>query len=200
VAKTGNNEGIIQHGGTINVGGAFAVGRNARAISNAPAPLPEMPSPSAIEHQEALEAPSVYSLEWDAFVSHASEDKDFVEPLVRTLMGRGLKIWYDSVSLRVGNSLRETIDFGLVKSRFGIVVLSPHYFAKDWTRQEVNGMFSREIGGVRVVLLIWHHVTFTEVSRFSPILADRVAVRSSEGLDVVAEKLSRSIKPTGKAT
>lgn len=45
--------------------------------------------------------------EYDFFVSHASEDKDsFVRPLVHALSALGLKVWYDELSLEIGDSLR----------------------------------------------------------------------------------------------
>jgi hypothetical protein len=65
---------------------------------------------------------------WDAFISHASEDKDFVRPLAAALEKSGLEIWFDETTLTVGDRLRESIDHGLSKSRFGIVVLSKHFF------------------------------------------------------------------------
>jgi hypothetical protein len=81
-----------------------------------------------------------------------------------------------------------------MRSRYGIVVFSRYYFSKDWTRQEVNAFVSREVGGAHVVLPIWHNVSPAEVLQFSPILADRVAARSSENLEVVVEKLVRAIR------
>jgi hypothetical protein len=45
--------------------------------------------------------------EWDVFVSHASEDKEgFVRPLAEALKDRGLRVWFDEFTLRVGDSLR----------------------------------------------------------------------------------------------
>ena len=68
---------------------------------------------------------------WDAFIGHASEDKDdFVRPLADGLKKRGLSVWFDECELKVGDSLRESIDRGLRRSRFGIVVISPHFFEK----------------------------------------------------------------------
>jgi len=62
---------------------------------------------------------------WDAFISHASEDKaNFVEGLARELMSRDLKVWYDDNVLEVGDSVRKAIDRGLRGSDFGIVVIS----------------------------------------------------------------------------
>jgi hypothetical protein len=66
--------------------------------------------------------------EWDVFISHASEDKNsVVHPLAEELMLRGLRVWYDKFTLKLGDSLREKIDYGLRYSRFGVVVLSPHF-------------------------------------------------------------------------
>ena len=196
MAKTIHNEGIIVHGGNVQIGTA-ALGRHSTAISiSAEQPdtavVPETP-PESPRHGpgDSLESGM---REWDAFISHAREDKrTFVAPLARALTQRGLKVWYDDFTLTVGSSLRESIDFGLLRSRYGIVVLSPNFFAKDWTHQEVNGLMSREIGGVRVILPVWHNVTQEQVQGFSPILADRVAARSSEGLGTVVDKLTRAI-------
>ena len=41
--------------------------------------------------------------EWDAFISHATEDKDrFVRPLAHALTALGAKVWYDEFSLKLG--------------------------------------------------------------------------------------------------
>jgi hypothetical protein len=51
--------------------------------------------------------------EWEVFISHASEDKDaVVRPFAEALEARGLKVWYDEFTLRVGDSLRQSIDRG----------------------------------------------------------------------------------------
>jgi len=70
---------------------------------------------------------------FDVFVSHASEDKDeFVRDFVKCLQENGLNVWYDEFTLRVGDSLRRSIDNGLRNSRYGIVVLSEAFFSKEW--------------------------------------------------------------------
>lgn len=194
--RSNSNQGIIVNGGSINAGN-LAVGAKARAISigarepDYSTPPPVMP---ADQSSARLGSQPAAQREWDAFLSHAHEDKAFVRPLAQSLLRRGLRIWYDDAALDVGNSLRESIDLAITQSRFGIVVFSRYYFAKDWTRQEVNALVSREVGGIHVVLPIWHNVSPAEVLRFSPILADRVAARSSEDLEVVAEKLARAIR------
>lgn len=135
----------------------------------------------------------------DAFICHASEDKEtFVRPLAERLRAEHLEIWYDEFSLSVGDSLRRSIDRGLVRSRFGIVVLSKAFFAKSWTQRELDGLVAREMAnGAKVVLPIWHGISKDDVLAYSPPLADTVAIDSSIGLDLVVRRLAEAIRPTG---
>ena len=134
--------------------------------------------------------------EYDIFISHSSEDKeDFVRPLVEALEAFGLKVWYDEFTLRVGDSLRQKIDHGLVKSRYGTVVLSSSFFSKNWTQYELDGMIAKEMNGHKMILPIWHKVSKTEVLNFSPTLADKVALNSSLlSIDEIANQLAEVIK------
>ena len=112
---------------------------------------------------------------YDVFICHASEDKDeFVRPLAFELQKSHIEVWYDEFSLMVGDSLRETIDKGLSKSRFGIVVLSPAFFNKKWPQRELNGLVAREMNESNdVILPIWHDINIEDIMKFSPPLADK---------------------------
>lgn len=121
--------------------------------------------------------------EYDVFVSHASEDKDaVVRPLALALQEEGLSVWYDEFALRLGSSLRRSIDAGLTNSRFGVVVLSESFFKKGWSNYELDGLVTREVaqGGAQLILPLWHKVTKEEVVAYSPSLADKVALRTSD--------------------
>ena len=107
------------------------------------------------ELQQQLSQPVVTSTappiaadeEYDVFVSHAYEDKEsFVDEFVEALRNQGLKVWYDTDKLKWGDSMREKIDRGLAKSKYGVVILSPNYIAehKYWTKAELNGLFQVE--------------------------------------------------------
>lgn len=147
--------------------------------------------PKGAEKQEREEMQVV---EWDVFISHASEDKeDFVRPLAEGLKARGLNVWYDEITLTVGDSLRQSIDRGLAHSRFGIVVISPNFMRKEWPQKELDGLVAREIPDVKVILPVWHGITADEIRAFSPILAGRLAVSSDNGLDHVIAELMRAI-------
>ncbi|HEY3298788.1 MAG TPA: toll/interleukin-1 receptor domain-containing protein [Armatimonadota bacterium] len=140
--------------------------------------------------------PNSGEFKWDAFLSHASEDKDsFVEPLAIELRKYGLKIWFDKFTLRVGSSLRESIDEGLAKSQFGIVVLSHDFFAKNWPQKELNALFSRQVNGRDVIFPIWHGLSKNDLLGYSPLLSDIVAVNSDQGIAAVARSLVEIIRP-----
>lgn len=112
----------------------------------------------------------------DVFISHASEDKDdFVRPLANSLISHGLNVWYDEMTLKIGDSLRQKIDRGLANSRVGLVVLSPSFINKGWTNYELDGIVTRAVSGEQVLLPIWHNITKQQVVDFSPSLADKVA-------------------------
>jgi hypothetical protein len=132
--------------------------------------------------------------EWDVFISHASEDmEDFVRPLAESLSRSGLRVWYDEFTLKVGDSLRRSIDYGLDRSRYGIVVISPSFLKKDWPQRELDGLVAREVNGLKLILPVWHDIRADRVRSYSPTLADRVAVSSSEGIDEVTKQIMQAI-------
>ena len=125
--------------------------------------------------------------EWDAFISHASEDKDdFVRPLAQALAQLGVNAWYDEFTLEVGDSLSRSIDKGLAGSRYGIVVISPSFIQKKWPERELRGLVAREIEEEqKVILPVWLGVTKQDVLDFSPPLADTIAI-PTEGVSAEA--------------
>jgi hypothetical protein len=134
---------------------------------------------------------------YDAFICHASEDKDsFVRPLAEALAQFDLHIWYDEFALSVGDSLRRSIDEGLAKSRFGIVVLSPPFFRKGWAQRELDGLVARQVSEEnRIILPVWHNIGPKEILQYSPPLADTVAVKSSVGIENVCKALVKKLRP-----
>lgn len=149
-----------------------------------------------VEHEISVQSESAkHDVEYDLFISHASEDKDeFVRPLAETLENIGVKVWYDEFTLKVGDSLRKSIDHGLVKSRFGTVILSSAFCSKNWTQYELDSMVAREMNGYKMILPIWHKITKNEVINFSPAIADKVALNTSlQSIEEIAGALAEVI-------
>lgn len=130
---------------------------------------------------------------YDFFICHASEDKDeIVRELAGRLKAEGVEVWYDEFTLKVGDRLRREIDRGLRASKFGIVVISVHFFAKEWPQKELDGLFSLDTGEKSLILPIWHRITKDQVRQHSPMLAGIVALNTGIHSidDIVNELLS----------
>jgi formylglycine-generating enzyme required for sulfatase activity len=126
----------------------------------------------------------------DVFISHAHEDKGVARPLAEALRQRGLTVWYDEYVLRLGDSLREVIERGLATARFGVVILSPSFLAKEWPQRELNALFARETSTRSKILLpVWHNLSLAEVTARAPILADRLAVSTAKGIPFIVEQI-----------
>jgi len=137
---------------------------------------------------------------WDVFISHAYEDKAAVaRPLADKLASNGLTVWLDEAEIFVGDSLRAKIDEGLNRSQFGVVILSPNFFAKNWPKSELDGLLSRETDGKKVVLPVWHNLGIQEIRSYSAILAGRAGVSTSLGLDSVAKQIIQTVTRTGRS-
>ena len=147
-----------------------------------------MPAANAFSHGK----------QYDAFICHATEDKhDFVRPLHAALVEKGLRVWYDEFELRIGDSLREKIDSGLASSRFGVVVISPSFFQKNWTQYELDGLTARQMSGEKVILPVWHRITREEILNRCPSLVNIVASNSSTStIDEIADEIAATVLGT----
>jgi hypothetical protein len=134
---------------------------------------------------------------WDVFISHASEDKDaFVRPLALALTNLRVSTWYDEFTLKLGDSLSQSIDHGLANSRFGVVVISRSFLAKPWPAYELAGLVTREIISKKVILPIWHQVTREDVMARSATLADKLALRTADSLpEDIALQVMQVVRP-----
>lgn len=127
---------------------------------------------------------------WDVFVCHASEDKEYCEPLAKALEGAGIRVWLDKIVLQWGDDLRPEIDRGLRECHYGIVILSKTFLRKKkWTEYELNSLFARERVGQKRILPIWHGITREDLLEYSPGLADRLAKVSSDSYEDIVRSL-----------
>jgi hypothetical protein len=132
-----------------------------------------------------------------AFISHDTRDKEsLVRELAKELSSLMCPVWYDEYSLKVGASLRASIEKGLKETRKCIVVLSPNFLSNEgWGRAEFDSVYTREIIEKKNVMLpVWHGVKAAEVYEYSPRLADKVGLNSSLGVKELAGRLAIAIK------
>ena len=137
----------------------------------------------------------------DAFISYAGEDRDDVaKPLADCLIALGYQVWYDRYELKVGPSVYRTIEGGLRECRFGTVVLSPRFFAKELPQRELAALAAlAEAEGKNRILSVWHDIERAGIVKFSPMMADVWAAKTADGLDKVIEDLKLAIGPPSGA-
>jgi len=141
-----------------------------------------------------------FQTKYDAFISHAVEDKlPVANDLCEKLEEAGLKIWYSGKELTVGDSLEKAIHKGLDRSRFGVVILSPTYLEKNWTRREFYTLLAKEINSKTIILPVLYNITPNDLAMHDLTMADRYGLSMDRGMDIVAEKLVAVIK-SGKVS
>lgn len=155
---------------------------------------PQFDRAPGVEDQHELSADTGTWQEYDVFLSHASEDKDDIaRPLQEALAARDIVVWFDEINIKVGQSIRQEIERGIARARFGVVVISPDFFAKQWTQSELDALFGKKTtSGENLILPVWHRVTKDQVQAQSPLLSGILALNSSvmgveEMADAIAE-------------
>ena len=208
LVKRSPHDFVIPHSGHwyVVVHMAGLRGTTRATVNMLPGALPEVrqsitrsalaPIRQAAEDYTTLEgehAPPPEDRPYDVFVCHASEDKDeIVRPLVAALEVQRLAVWYDEGTLRIGARLRQAIDAGLLRSRFGVVMLSPAFFGRGWRQYELDGLVALEqADGRQRILPVWHNVTRADVARYSPSLSGLLARSTSEySVEQIAQEIS----------
>jgi preprotein translocase subunit YajC len=133
-------------------------------------------------------------MKWDVFISYASEDKrEVAQPIAEKLIHLGFRVWYDDRILELGDGLRRKIDEGLANSRYGVVILSPSFFNKNWPQKELDGLVARETLETKVILPILHNMKHEELVKYSPTLANRVYISTNSGIDEIVKKIEEII-------
>jgi hypothetical protein len=87
------------------------------------------------------------------FLSHSSEDKEFVRRLFEDLRTLGHSPWLDEWQIKVGDCIVSSIQDGLNSSDYIIVVLSPAAVASGWVEREWKDAYWTEVSAGRTIVL-----------------------------------------------
>lgn len=136
-------------------------------------------------------AANTAGVEYDLFVSYAGEDDAvLVHPLVDELQRRNLAVWYAGQQLSMGDSLASKINDGLAHSRYGVVILSPAFLAKNWPMFELQTLVAIAASvGRKKLLPVWHGVSHDDLIARLPTIAGLVGVPSSVGVLQLADQI-----------
>ena len=79
---------------------------------------------------------------WDVFISYARADHDWVRALATNLHNLGLDIFFDEWEIGPGDVLVHRLDAGVLRSRHGVLVVSPAALARPWVQNEYAAMMT----------------------------------------------------------
>lgn len=127
------------------------------------------------------------------FLCHSQKEKPFARRLAKDLERYGLRVWLDEREIRVGDSLRETIEEGINRADFVLVVISRSSLRRQWVRKELNAAFAKEIKEKRRVLL----PVLLEGGSIPGFLADKRYANFSRSYAAGLHDLISSVLPGG---
>lgn len=130
----------------------------------------------------------------DVFLCHAWDDrKGAAKELHDILESKGVTVWFSEKDVLLGSSLLREIDKGLVKSRVGIVLVTPSFLKRvkgeGVADKELSALLARDL-----LVPIVHDTTFEDLREVSPLLGSRSGLSTiEESMEDVAAKLAELV-------
>ena len=81
--------------------------------------------------------PKRLDLPREAFLSHSSKDRRFVDGLSSTLRSHGIPVWYSQKNIVGAQQWHDEIGKALARCDWFVVVLTPHSVKSEWVYQEL---------------------------------------------------------------
>jgi hypothetical protein len=130
----------------------------------------------------------------DVFLCHAWDDrKGVAKELHDHLESLGVSVWFSEKDVLLGSNLLREIDKGLVKSRIGIVLVTPSFLK----RIAGEGIADKELSALLATDLlvpIVHDTTYDDLREASPLLGSRSGLDTAEDpIKNIAAKLAELV-------
>jgi hypothetical protein len=128
---------------------------------------------------------------WDVFLSYARIDGAAAAGELReALEALDVRVWFDEVAIRPGQSQSLQMDRGLRKASCGVALLTPAYLAgRFWTERELGALLHKE-----TLIPVLHGVSFAQVAEYSGILPDLAGFETQrDSVEVIAEKVAAAV-------
>ncbi|WP_349664400.1 toll/interleukin-1 receptor domain-containing protein [Cellulophaga lytica] len=132
----------------------------------------------------------------DIFLCHAWDDrKGSAKELHDLLESKGVSVWFSEKDVALGSPLMREIDKGLIKSRVGIVLVTPLFLK----RIEGSGIADKELSALLardLIVPIVHNTTYENLRDASPLLGSRSGLSTVEdSMEEIASKLAELVTP-----
>lgn len=79
-----------------------------------------------------------FSRSKEVFISHSSENKAEVKKLIPYLNGKSHSVWFDEYSLKIGDSLNDKIEKGIVEAELVLFWITEEFLSSDWCIREMD--------------------------------------------------------------
>ena len=89
---------------------------------------------------------------YTCFISYSSKDQAFAERLHADLQSKGVRCWFASEDLKIGDKIRPSIDESIHLYDKLLLVLSQYSVASQWVEQEVETALEKERKENRTIL------------------------------------------------
>ncbi len=86
------------------------------------------------------------------FISCSSNDQEFAEQLYADLQSKGVRCWFGSHDMKIGDEIRERTDESIRLHDKLLLVLSEHSLNNRWVKKEVETAFEKEEREKKLVL------------------------------------------------
>lgn len=130
----------------------------------------------------------------DVFLCHAWDDRGGAAKELHDMLElRGVSVWFSEKDVALGMPLLREIDRGLVKSRVGVVLVTPALLR----RIEGQGIADKELSVLLArdqLVPIVHETTYEALREVSPMLASRSGLSTAENqIADIAAKLAELV-------
>jgi TIR domain len=132
----------------------------------------------------------------DYFLCHAWDDrKEAAKELHEQLELHGASVWFSEKDLPLGSPMLREIDKGLVKSRVGIVLVTPA-FLRGLPKMGIADKELSALLALNRLIPVLHNTTYEALREVSPLLASRTGLDTAdESMSIIAAKLAELAAP-----
>lgn len=134
----------------------------------------------------------------DVFLSYASEDRAYALALKNELNKQNISVWIDVDEVKIGDTIIRTIEDGIKKSRFAILLISRAYMKKPYPKAEFDTIIKGQIekrGGPAVIPILHGDVSQNELTNFSGVVSTLRNVSTNFPLPDVVNEILNVIEP-----
>ncbi|MEH2249324.1 toll/interleukin-1 receptor domain-containing protein [Nostoc sp.] len=104
----------------------------------------------------------------EAFLSHSSQDQEFVSKLVEVLRDHGIPVWYSKTNILGAQQWHDEIGNALKRCDWFLVVLSPNSVDSMWVKRELIFALQQNRFENKIVPIIYQPCNYEQLSWVLP--------------------------------